>query len=194
MTDLIDALVSQARLELDFCKTILAKEGLSVLTATVPDGNAGIERRYPHPDVYDPETGAQWFFHKHKNVECDDSAGHFHCFVRPEGPKEKIHHIVGIDITPAGDIRRFFTVNTWVVGDDWVDAETLIGYLPRFDVQMPTPSYLVNRWLTAAIRVYQSEIISVLRSRDDRRNGLIASRGSGIEGDRTIEELSSVVV
>ena len=57
------------------------------------------------------------------------------------------------------------TVNQWVVGDSWLDAEATIVLLHRFDVQLAKPSYLVNRWLTAVVRLYENEIAQLIRER-----------------------------
>ena len=57
-------------------------------------------------------------------------------------------------------------MNKWVVGDDWLGAEGTIALLQRFDVQMPRPSYLVNRWLTAIFTAYEREITELIRERD----------------------------
>ena len=85
---------------------------------------------------------------------------------------------------------RLFTVNQWVVGDDWADAATTIPLLYRFDMQMPRPSYLVNRWLTAVLVAYEAEIIELLHQRDRVLNAHAAAGGVSVRDDRTLEVLS----
>ena len=63
---------------------------------------------------------------------------------------------IGVDA--SGRLLRVFTVNHWVVGDVWLPAEATIALLPRFDLQLARPSYLVNLWLTAIFVAYEAEI------------------------------------
>ena len=39
--------------------------------------------------------------------------------------------------------------------------------LPRFDVHMPQPNHLVNRWLTAVLAAHETEIADLIRARDE---------------------------
>jgi hypothetical protein len=149
-----------------FCESILAKAGDSVLKATLPEGTpVAAWAHYPPGDVLDPASGAQWYYHCHIPAEGDEH-GHFHCFVRPSGKDGPVHHLVAVGVDAFGHLKRLFTVNQWVVGDDWLDAEATIALLPRFDMQMPRPSYLVNRWLTAILGLYGDEIAELIRERD----------------------------
>lgn len=158
---------SRALAEIAFCDSILAKGGLNVLSETFRDtSEITAWDHYPPGDVFDPATGAQWFYHCHPAEEGVVEHGHFHCFLRPDGPDGPIHHLAAIGVDAYGKILRLFTVNQWVVADDWLDAEATIALLPRFDVQMPRPSYLVNRWLTAIFAAYDDEIAELIRERD----------------------------
>lgn len=156
-----------AQREIAFCEQVLAKGGATVLTETL----RGIERpqswaKYPTNEVFDPQTGAQWFYHSHDPSAHDREHGHFHCFVRPHGAEGPIHHLCAVGVDAHGRLSRLFTVNHWVVGDDWLDAEPTIALLPRFDVHMPQPNYLVNRWLTAVLADHERVIIDLIYARD----------------------------
>ncbi len=156
-----------ARHEIAFCQKILAKGGASVLTETL----RGIERpeswtKYPIGEVFDPASGAQWFYHSHSPSTEADEHGHFHTFLRPNGAEGSNHHLIAIGVDAHGQPLRLFTVNQWVVGDDWLEAEPTIALLSRFDVHMPQPNYLVNRWLTAVIAAYEPKIAALIRERD----------------------------
>ncbi|WP_127754893.1 hypothetical protein [Devosia sp. 1566] len=180
----------QALAEVAFCETILAKGGLNVLSETFA-GVTTIEawEHYPPGDVFDPASNSQWFYHCHPAEEGAREHGHFHCFLRPEGPAGPIHHLVAIGVDGEGRLLRLFTSNQWVVGDDWADASTTIPLLERFDMQMPRPSYLVNRWLTAIIVAYGEQIADLLRQRD----AALAEGGGDIDArrqDRSLEVLS----
>lgn len=183
----------QALAEMAFCEQILAKGGLSVLTETF----AGVDDiaawdHYPQGDVLDPASGAQWFYHCHPAEEGahrpDHPAehGHFHLFLRPLGDQGPVHHLIALGMDAHGRLIRLFTVNHWVVGGDWLGAEDSIALLARFDVQMPKPNYLVNRWLTAVVGAYDAQIADLIRARDARLAGL----GEAVFEDREIEVTS----
>jgi hypothetical protein len=174
--------------EIAYCEKILAKSASNVLLETLRDApDVTAWEHYPVGDVFDPETGAQWYYHCHEPSSDATEHGHFHCFVRPQGAEGPVHHLASIGVDPYGRLHRIFTVNHWVVGDDWLDAEPSIALLAKFDVQLARPSYLVNRWLTAIFVRYESEIAELLRQRDR----VIARHGEGEvlanRADRSLE-------
>ena len=188
-----DSAKARALHEISFCESLLAKGGLNVLGETFRDTSEVAQwEHYPAGDVFDNESGAQWFYHCHAAKEGVVEHGHFHCFLRPQGIDGPIHHLAAVGVDAYGRILRLFTVNQWVVGDDWLDAEGTIGLLPRFDVQMPRPSYLVNRWLTAIFAAYEQEISELIRERDR----VLAARGQLKDGDaredRALEVTSEI--
>lgn len=183
----------QALKEAQFCQTILAKSGGSVLHATLGDiSKISTWNHYPPGDVFDPETGAQWYYHCHPAEAEAVEHGHFHCFVRPDGLEGPIHHLLAIGVSPLGQLVRIFTVNHWVVGDDWLDATATIALLPRFDIQLDQPSYLVNRWLTAVMRYYTDEVIGLIEARDETIATFAASGTVNVREDRSLEVTSEL--
>ncbi|WP_449395269.1 DUF6969 family protein [Devosia riboflavina] len=181
--------------EIAFCETVLAKGGLNVLSDTFR-GVSDIEacEHYPPGDVFDPSSNAQWFYHCHPAEEGVAEHGHFHCFLRPDGPEGAIHHLIAIGVDANGRLLRLFTVNQWVVGDDWADADRTIDLISRFDMQMPSPSYLVNRWLTAIFVAYESEIADLIRARDAILAAHVPPDGTAVQEDRALEVTSEHVV
>jgi len=187
--------------EAAYCERILAKSGLTILTATLPRAAAPTDwTHYPEGDVYDFESDAHWYYHSHASTglaaasetgegasEPDATAGlvatatatspsmaaptsalgpehgHFHCFVRPDGKDGPIHHLIAISVDAMGRLVRLFTVGRHVVDDVDLPVEDRIGLLARFDVQLDAPNYLVNRWLTAVVGLYQEEITVLIR-------------------------------
>lgn len=186
---------AQALAEIAFCEDVLAKGGLTVLS-DIFRGVAAIEawEHYPPEDVFDPASQAQWYYHCHPAEEGSAEHGHFHCFLRPRGPQGPIHHLLAVGVDADGRLKRLFTVNQWVVGDDWLDAEATIALLPRFDMQMPAPSYLVNRWLTAIFGAYESEIAELVRQRDKVLAEHMPPMEVDAREDRTLEVTSEFVV
>jgi len=184
-----------ALIEMDFCRRILAKGGRNIVTETLKDVGVLSElEHYPKGEVFDPDSGAQWFYHCHAIGENSGEHGHFHCFVRPHGAQGPVHHLVAVGVDAYGELVRLFAVNQWVVGDDWADAEATIALLPRFDVHMPHPSYLVNRWLTAIFVAYETEISSLLRERDRVLAAHEPPTGSATRDDRTLEVTSQILI
>ncbi|TKT74397.1 hypothetical protein [Aquamicrobium sp. LC103] len=183
----------QALREIAFCEAILAKAGLNVLLETFRDAaEITAWEHYPPGDVFDAQSGAQWFYHCHPAEEGTAEHGHFHCFVRPDGPDGPIHHLAAVGVDAYGRLLRLFTVNQWVVGDDRLDAEAAIALLPRFDVQMPRPSYLVNRWLTAIFAAYEEEIAVLISERDRVIAAHRPANGSSPLEDRALEVTSEL--
>lgn len=185
----------RALAEKAFCEAILAKEGLSVLSETLRGVEAiGAWEHYPPGDVFDPASNAQWYYHCHPAEEGSREHGHFHCFVRPEGPQGPIHHLAAIGVDAEGQLRRIFTVNQWVIGDDWADADRTIALLGQFDMQMPRPSYLVNRWLTSIMVAYEDVIADLVRQRDRALQEHRPPQGVPSTEDRALEVTSEFVI
>lgn len=178
-----------------FCEAILAKTGDNVLLDTLRGApSVTAWSHYPEGDVYDRDSGAQWFYHCHDPQPGAREHGHFHCFLRPDGPQGPIHHLVAVGVDPYGKLIRLFTVNQWVVGDTWADAETTIPLLGRFNAEIGRPSYLVNRWLTAILRLYSDEIAGLIRSRDAVLAEHRPPEGTSVREDRNLEVTSEIAV
>ncbi|MCR6670548.1 hypothetical protein [Devosia ginsengisoli] len=189
----MDAERERAAQEAAFCERLLAKSGENVLRETLRDAPVAAWEHYPPGDVFDPESGGQWYYHCHLPPADDIEHGHYHCFVRPDGAQGPVHHLIAVGVDAYGKLHRLFTVNQWVVGDTWLDAEPTIALLPRFDMELAKPSYLVNRWLTAILRQYQPEIAQLIRDRDAK---LASHAGEGdiraAREDRSLEVTSSL--
>nr|WP_314262231.1 hypothetical protein [uncultured Devosia sp.] len=191
----MDAERERAAQEAAYCERLLAKSGENVLRETLRDAPVTAWEHYPPGDVFDPDSGGQWYYHCHLPPADDIEHGHFHCFVRPEGAKGPVHHLIAVGVDAYGKLHRLFTVNQWVVGDTWLDAEPTIALVLRFDMQLAKPSYLVNRWLTAVITQYQPEIETLIRERDAviaRHAG--AGDVAAARDDRALEVTSSLVI
>lgn len=190
----MDAERERAAQEAAFCERLLAKSGENVLRETLRDAPVAAWEHYPPGDVFDPESGGQWYYHCHLPPADDIEHGHYHCFVRPDGAQGPVHHLVAVGVDAYGKLHRLFTVNQWVVGDTWLDAEASIALLERFDIEMPQPSYLTNRWLTAIHRLYADEIAELIRQRDATLAARQAPGGAPIREDRSLEVTSELRV
>ncbi len=159
---------------------ILAEENI---IATVLRGSDGVYkmRHYPEGDVYDFETGSQYYYHTHRYA---DEHGHFHLFLRPCGmpdelkpapladfqpPKEEndaLSHLFGISMAPSGNISGLFTTNRWVTAEYWYRAQDVIEMLDCFHISHAFPSQVTNRWLTSIAHLFYPQICRLLLLRD----------------------------
>ena len=187
----------QAAREVLFAEHVLRKSGDTVLLDVLRGvESVSVWQHYPAGDVFDPETGAQWYYHAHDKAGADGEHGHFHCFLRPDGREGPVHHLIAVGVDAHGRLLRLFTVNQWVVGDAWLGAKETIALLPRFDLQLGRPSYLVNRWLTGVLRLYETEIAALIRARDETL-AAHAANGATLEAvreDRALEVTSEIPV
>ena len=79
---------------------------------------------------------------------------------------DALSHLVAISMTPEGLPFRLFTVNRWVTGEVWYRAEDVIRLLDVFMIDHAQPSWPVNRWVTAMLRLFKPQIADLLRARD----------------------------
>jgi hypothetical protein len=179
----------RAAQEMSYCEMVLRKSGSTVLLKTLPKEGLSTWKHYPEKDVYDPASGAQWYYHCHDDSDRLGEHGHFHCFVRPDGKDSAPCHLIAVGVDAKGRMIRLFTVNQWVVGGDWYDAATTNKLLERFNVEMAEPDYLVNRWLTAVVARYEDTIIGLNNERDSYLDSLGKDQ-TAIRQNREIEVLS----
>ena len=159
---------------------------------------------YPAADVYDPETGAQYYYHAHPKEERPGEHGHFHAFLRPKGIPEgalpadagaPLCHLVAVAMSEKGQAIELFTTNRWVTGESWYGAAEVIAMLERFKVELLRPSWPVNRWITALLRLFRPQIEALvierdraIRERQRRRPGL------DLFEDRSLPVLSRIAI
>ena len=75
-------------------------------------------------------------------------------------------HLVAIAMDAAGLPIRLFTTNRWVTGDDWYRADDVKAMLDRYMVDIVHPSWAVNRWIGAMLRLFRPQILALLDARD----------------------------
>ena len=140
---------------------------------------------YPKGDVYDNETHGQYYYHAHPFADrFEQEHGHFHTFLRPKGmprgikpapvpgfqppkdPNDALSHLIAVSMDKMGFPFRLFTVNRWVTGEVWYKAEDVAALLDRFLIDHARPSWPVNRWITALLRLMKPQIVELLAMRD----------------------------
>ncbi len=178
----------QAGKEVQECYRVLRKTGLNIVGEILRDTlNAGKPfyelEHYPPDDVYDTQTGSQYYYHAHRSKI--EEHGHFHTFLRPCGmptgvapidfpatvpwpqSSNAISHLFAIAMDSYGYPIGLFTVNRWVTAEAWYPAEQVIRMLDCFAVDHAFPSWPVNRWITAMAILYRPHIEILLQRRDE---------------------------
>jgi hypothetical protein len=172
--------------EIRSCERALAKTGDTLLTELLRgQGTAQDWCHYPPGDVYDAEYHAQYYYHCHPPAERKPGEhGHFHTFLRPFGMpdgvspvplpdfrrpadvNDALSHLIGIGMSSTGEVVRLFTTNRWVTGETWYAAADVVRMLDCFVVDHARPSWPLNRWITAVLRLFRPQIIALLHQRD----------------------------
>lgn len=158
----------------------------SNLVAEILNGHDFIEYdHYPPDDIYDPQSHAQYYFHAHPPERgAWNDYGHFHTFLRPRGMPAGVHplalgqtlpkadsndalsHLIGISMNRAGRPVQLFTTNRWVTDETWYAADDVIAMLDHFTVDLAKPSRPLNRWITAMLILFRSDIETLIKERD----------------------------
>lgn len=164
------------------CLRVLDKAGPDPVSEVLRGQGTFFElEHYPADDVFDRDTQAQYYYHAHRGA---GEHGHFHTFLRapgmPEGVAplpysgaevwpggdEAISHLIAISMDAYGRPTALFAVNRWVSAETWYPAEDVIRMLDRFDIDHAFPSWPVNRWLGAMLRLFRPQIEALIRQRD----------------------------
>jgi hypothetical protein len=83
----------------------------------------------------------------------------------PQG-EEAIAHLVGISMEAWGKPIGLFAANLWVSDETWYPAETVIKMLSRFAIVHAWPSWPVNLWMGAMLRLFRPQTQTLLYHRD----------------------------
>ena len=82
------------------------------------------------------------------------------------GGRDEVCHLAALAVDGKGEPLRLFTTNRWVTGETWYRADDVIRMLDRFRLPSERPSALLNRWIGGVVRLFQPEIATLLRDRD----------------------------
>jgi hypothetical protein len=196
------------------CVRVLAKTGDNIVGELLKTEATFFEwDHYPKGDVYDPESHAQYYYHAHPADDRLGEHGHFHSFLRPDGlgmgvrpaplpdnapaadAEDAACHLVAISMDKYGLPIRLFTTNRWVTGETWYAAGDAIAMLDRFAIDLAQPSWPVNRWLTAMVRLFRPQIAALLAERDAAVDAWRAAHpGTDAHEDRKLEVTSQLAI
>lgn len=184
--------------------TAMASEGRPLMTRVLPARDVHYWEHYPEDDARDEHTRSRWYYHVHAPGDRDPAEhGHFHLFLHrtqlirpvepmatpPEGEDAPAHvtHIAGLSIDHSGIPLAWFATNRWVTDEFLYPADTMSAHLPLYNVDSTPEDGLVNRFLTAMVALYRSELAELLRRRDEALAMLVAAGGrSAYEADHDI--------
>lgn len=209
--DRLETMVAAGEEVLD-CHRVLVKSGTNIVGEILPVDDTFYESsHYPQGDVYDHVSHAQFYYHAHPQELRFAEHGHFHTFLRPlgmppavkpapvadlespAGENDALSHLIAISMDKYGVPTRLFTTNRWVTGEVWYGAADVRAMIERFEIDLARPSWPLNRWITAMVRLFQPQIAALLKARDRRVAGWAAARpGANVYEDRDLE-ITSVV-
>lgn len=171
----------EAGLEVLECHRVLAQTGDNIVGELLPAAGTFYEFDHcPPGDIFDHESHCQYYYHAHREGEH----GHFHIFMRQEGMpkdcrparqskaeylakgKDKVCHLVAISMDSMGIPSRLFTTNRWVTAENWYPAKDVLAMIEHFEIGHAKPSWVVNRWITAMLRLFRPQIAELLKLRD----------------------------
>lgn len=139
---------------------------------------------HPKGDRMDLSTGAQYFYHCHRENFESQEHGHFHCFMRydqiPKRIKPKalsdwdvyidnpMTHLIAIAMNQYGAPIRLFTVNRWVSGEVWFDAEHTPYFLKKYKMNAASDGYwtVLDKWVEGMMSLFTPQIIWLQKQRD----------------------------
>lgn len=189
------------------CLRVLDKGGVNLVGEILRGEGKFVEwNHYPKGDIYDKETHSQFYYHAHPSDLRAPEHGHFHTFMRAKGlpksikpapmptsvtrptGKDAIGHVVGISMDKQGLPIWMFTTNRWVTGEIWYEAGDVIKMLDRFDMDLALPSWPLNIWISALLRLFRPQIEELLHARDGAvRDWQAAHPGENAFEDRGLE-------
>jgi len=172
----------EAGLQIVECYRVLQKSGDNIVGEILRGSETFVELdHYPEGDIYDPASHSQYYYHAHREGEH----GHFHTFLREAGMaqgikpikqtrmdymdsrEDTICHLIAIAMDNAGFPISLFTTNRWVTAENWFSGQDTIAMLDSFEIDLVPPSWPVNIWLTAMVRLFKPQIIQLIEQRDD---------------------------
>ncbi len=189
-------------------------QGQNILHHTLQDKRRHVRmNHYPKGDRIDKTTGAQYFYHCHRENRKSKEHGHFHCFLRykhiPKSIKptplsdwkknfdNPMAHIVAISMNRFGQPIRLFTVNRWVTDEVWYDGKHVAHFIKRYKMTLNTDPYwqVLDQWVDAMLHLFAPQIAWLHHHRDlVIAHHQLLKPDVNIYEDETIEELSHISI
>ena len=184
---------------------VLEKADLNLVGEVLRGNGEFVEYdHFPPDDVFDRESQSQYYYHAHRGLTGEH--GHFHTFLRAPGMPAGLHpvayggaeswpsgdeaiaHLIAISMDAFGRPTGLFTVNRWVTTETWYPADDVIRMLDHFVIDHAAPSWPVNRWIGAMLRLFRPQIEMLIRQRDAAVSAWERSHpGEDVFEDRRLE-------
>ena len=193
---------------------MMSKKGKNILHYTLERKRQHKRmHHYPKGDRIDKNTGAQYFYHCHRENPDQEEHGHFHCFLRYKHiPKRckptpledwdkyidnPMTHLVAIAMNRYGQPIRLFTVNRWVTSEIWYDAKHAPNFLNRFKMSITDSPYwkILDQWVEGMLHLFAPQIAWLHHQRDFiMEQHKLNFPTENIYENREIEELSEISI
>lgn len=148
------------------------------------------EVHYPAGDVIDANSGYRYYYHSHAAQSWQRREhGHFHLF---STAGSTYTHLAAISVDGRGVPLRMFTTNRWVTAESWQPQEQVYRQLLGFTLDETGAMALVNRWLSALLKLFAPAAGEMLVQRDQRIAALAHGRRKieSVFEDRRVHVLS----
>lgn len=169
--------------------------GVTPLRATLGLASAEAWEQYAHAQSTLQKAGDLFFYYHCHERALHGEHGHFHLFIAldadAKGNAKRHAHLVGIGVDARGLPQRLFTTNRWVTDESWIDAARASRALERILARQRPDVSALEQWLRNLLAVFQPQIESLLRHRDQR---LARRARAGILEDRRLYILSECKV
>lgn len=170
-------------------------------------------KHYPNDDRIDYQSGAQYFYHCHREDIERDEHGHFHCFLRYKFISKRIKpkpladwdkhidnpmaHIVAIAMNRYGLPIRLFTVNRWITSEIWYDCRHVPKFIKQFKMSKDDDAHwtTLDKWVEGMIQLFAPQIEWLHQKRDAaiERHGQL-NPDTNVYEDEQLEETSEIAI
>lgn len=189
-------------------------DGNTILNHTLM--GATIHKRmehYPENDRIDSNTGAQYYYHCHRENYEREEHGHFHCFLRYKHIPKRIKplalpdwdkhidnpmtHLVAISMNRYGQPIRLFAVNRWITSEICYDAYHTPYFLRRYKMTKQDDPYwqILDQWIEGMLHLFSPQIEWLNIQRDLKIKEQIAlNPGVNLYEHEPLDELAEIKI
>lgn len=171
----------------------MAASGRNPVTSAL-DGADVVEEWSHYPEGDSRGAASRYYYHAHPADERGAlEHGHFHIFLEPpvDEAASQPTHVVGLAMDAGGRLLRLFTINAWVTGETWREAKWIAERLPEFRITSDPARRDLDRWISAAVRLFRPQIEALLHARDATLAVLLEQDPAALE-DRSVRILSEM--
>ncbi len=176
----------------------LSERGRQVVQEILDDATFVEWDHYPENDVRDAKRASQYFYHAHPGLQRPFTEhGHFHLFVHAQELglraansryEEAPAHVLAVSMNAQGLPTGFFAVNRWVTKGPWLSYAECETALDKFAIKGRQGSPEINRFLSALVRMYRTQLLALIQERDRVMLKLCQDRDRrSVFADRNIE-------